>query len=173
MKLNRCAGLFVLVFGLAVVPGCTRKGVVQEGSIDLTEPTHAQPKLATMQLWLGAERLETELALTPEQERTGMMFRTNMAENEGMIFVFPPQRAAFWMKNCTVPLSVAYMDPDGIIQEIHDLEPHNTNSVLSASDNISYALETPQGWFDRHHVRTGMTVRTERGSLAETFHQRN
>jgi len=95
-----------------------------------------------------------------------------MPENEGMIFVFPPQRASFWMKNCPLPLSVAYLDSDGVIQEIHDLQPQDTNAVLSASDNIAYALETPQGWFQRHRVRPGMTVRSERGALRDTFHRR-
>jgi uncharacterized membrane protein (UPF0127 family) len=102
-----------------------------------------------------------------------MMFRTNMAENEAMVFALPyTHRASFWMKNCFVPLSVAYIDPDGVILEIHDLQPQNTNAVLAASDNIRFALETPQGWFDRHNVRTGMMVRTEKGGLMETFRQR-
>jgi hypothetical protein len=109
------------------------------------------------------------MAVTPDQIRTGMMFRTHMAENEGMIFVLFPQRASFWMKNCSLPLSVAYIDPEGTILEIHDLQPHNTNSVVSAAENVAYALETTQGWFHRHQVHTGMTVRTERGSLMETF----
>ena len=61
--------------------------------------------------------------------QTGMMFRTNLAENAGMLFVLPmPQQASFWMKNCPLPLSAAYIDPEGVILEIHDLQPHNTNS---------------------------------------------
>jgi len=133
-------------------------------------PTKAQPKLQTLKLWLGAEELVTELALGGIQQQTGMMFRTNMPENEAMLFVFPyPHQASFWMKNCPLPLSIAYIDPEGVIQEIHDLEPHNTNAVLSASDNIRFALETPQGWFGRHQIHQGMVVRTEHGSLMETF----
>jgi uncharacterized membrane protein (UPF0127 family) len=149
--------------------GCGKHDVAAEPPIDLSEPVQAQPKLETIQLWLGPERMTAEMALTAEQERTGMMFRTRMGENDGMIFVFPSQRASFWMKNCTLPLSVAYIDPEGVILEIHDMQPHDTNSVVSAAENVHYALETPQGWFARHHVREGMTVRTERGSLAETF----
>jgi uncharacterized membrane protein (UPF0127 family) len=133
-------------------------------------PTRAQPRLPTIKLWLGAEELTAEMALNQQQEQTGMMFRTNMPENEAMIFVLPfPQRAAFWMMNCPLPLSVAYLDSDGVIQGIHKLEPFNTNNVVSATDNIRFAIETPQGWFDRHNVRTGAIVRTERGSLRETF----
>jgi uncharacterized membrane protein (UPF0127 family) len=102
-----------------------------------------------------------------------MMFRTNMVENEAMLFVLPfEQQASFWMPNCPLPLSVAYISPDGVVQEIHPLEPFNTNSVYSAVTNIRFALETRQGWFDRHHIGTGTVVRTERGSLKQTFLER-
>ncbi len=133
-------------------------------------PTTAQPKLATMKLWLGAEELETELALTDRERETGMMFRTKMAESEGMLFVFPaPYRASFWMMNTSVPLSAAYISPEGVILEIHDLQPHDTNSIVAASDRVQFVLETRQGWFERHHIGTNTVVRTERGSLQDTF----
>src|SRR5262245_57378203 len=70
------------------------------------EPRQAQPRLQTIKLWLGAEEMNTELALTFNQVQTGMMYRTNMAENESMLFVFSrPHRASFWMKNTVLPLS--------------------------------------------------------------------
>jgi uncharacterized protein len=133
-------------------------------------PAQAQPKLRTIRLWLGPAEVAAEMALTPEQEQTGMMFRTNLDENAGMIFVFPrPWQASFWMKNCTVPLSAAYIDPEGAILEIHDLEPQNTNSVLAQSPDVQFVLEVNQGWFKRHQVETGVYVRTEKGTLQETF----
>jgi len=136
-------------------------------------PTAAQPKLQTMKLWLGAEEMVAELALTPEQVQTGMMFRTNLAENAGMLFVFSaPFRASFWMKNCPLPLSAAYMDPDGVILEIHDLQPQNTNSVVASSDRVQFVLETNQGWFKRHHIGKGVVVRTDQGTLLDTFFRR-
>jgi uncharacterized protein len=140
---------------------------------DPGEPTAAQARLPTLKLYLGNEEMVAELALTPQQERTGMMFRTNMAENAGMLFVFDePQTASFWMKNCPLPLSIAYIDSDGIIREVHDMERYNTNSVVSASGDIRFALETPQGWFQRHHVGPGVAVATERGTLRQTFLKR-
>jgi uncharacterized membrane protein (UPF0127 family) len=133
-------------------------------------PTRAQPRLQTLKLWLGAEEMITELALSGEEQQTGMMFRTNMAENEGMLFVFSrPHQASFWMKNTILPLSAAYIDAEGVILEIHNLEPHNTNSVTASSDRVQFVLETRQGWFQRHHVREGMAIRTERGPLLDTF----
>ena len=117
--------------------------------------------------------MDAELCANPREVQTGMMFRKSMGTNDGMLFtLFYPQRAAFWMKNCYVPLSVAYIDPDGVIEEIHPLQVQDTNTVYSTATNIRFALETPQGWFDQHHVTTGMVVRTERGSLVETFGQK-
>lgn len=137
------------------------------------EPTAAQPKLQTLKVWVGSEELVAELALTPIQVRTGMMFRTNMAENEAMLFVDSvPRQASFWMKNVDVPLSAAYIDPEGVILEIRKFEPHNTNSVVAVSSRIQYVLETRQGWFERHNINTGAVVRTERGTLQETFFRR-
>ncbi len=133
-------------------------------------PTAAQPKLPIIKLWLGAEELTTEVASTQQQQQTGMMFRTSMAENEGMLFVFPgPYQASFWMMNTIVPLSAAYISPEGVILEIHQLQPHDTNSVVAATDRVQFVLETPQGWFERHHIGTNTVVRTERGSLQDTF----
>ena len=134
------------------------------------EPAHAQPKLATTKLYMGAETLETEQALTEEQEMTGMMYRTNIQEADAMLFVLPvPQRASFWMKNCPESISAAYITGDGVIQEIHHLEKNDTTPVVSAQDNIQYVLETSEGWFARHHVTTGMVITTEHGTLAQTY----
>jgi uncharacterized membrane protein (UPF0127 family) len=134
------------------------------------EPTEAQPRLPTVKLWVGPAEITAELAIRPREIQTGMMFRTNMLETEGMLFIFSqPHQAGFWMKNCPLPLSCAYMDASGTILELHDMEPHNTNSIVAGSDKVMFVLETPRGWFERHGVRTNMEVRTERGTLAQTF----
>ena len=163
--------ILTLLLALTVCGGCTKGTTTPVGPV--TEPrlpTAAQPKLQSMKLWLGAEEMVAELALTGEQTQTGMMFRTNLAENAGMLFVFPaPYQASFWMKNCPLPLSAAYIDPDGVILELHDLQPYNTNSVVASSARVQFVLEVNQGWFGRHNVATGMVVRTERSPLHETF----
>ncbi len=153
------------------VAGCNKpSATIPTPPVGFAIPTQGQPKLPTIKLWLGAQEMITEMALTLLQEETGMMFRTNMAENEGMIFVFPvPQRASFWMKNTLLPLSAAYIAPNGTILEIHDLQPQDTNSVVASSDNVQYVLETPQGWFKRHDVKEGTLVTTDKGPLAKVF----
>jgi uncharacterized membrane protein (UPF0127 family) len=133
-------------------------------------PTAPNPKLPTLRLFVGAEELKTELALNDLQIRTGMMFRTNMLEDEAMLFVFPtPHQVGFWMKNVELPLSCAYIDPEGLILETHPMTPHEVQSIQSKSDRVQYVLEVRQGWFERHGIKPGMLIRTERGSLQETF----
>jgi len=98
-----------------------------------------------------------------------MMFRESIGEDEGMLFVFyQPHRASFWMKNVTVELSVAYLDSEGRILEIHELVPGEEKPVEAAHARVQFALETSRGWFERHEVRPGALVRTASGSLGET-----
>jgi uncharacterized membrane protein (UPF0127 family) len=134
---------------------------------------HAQPKLRTMKLWVGTEEITAELALTATQIATGMMFRETMAEDEGMLFVFgTPHRTSFYMKNTKIPLSGAYIDTNGVIAEIVNLKPLDETPVEAASDNIQYVLEVNQGWFQRHNIGAGTVIRSERGSLPDTFFRR-
>ena len=169
-------GLRILALVLMAVAcgGCEKLAEPAAGPAEEPAlPTQAQPKLRTIKLWLGAEEMNAELAVTQKEQQTGMMFRTNMTENAGMLFPLPfTQKASFWMANCPLPLSAAYIDPEGIIREIHDLQPYNTNSVQSASGNIRFVLETPRGWFERHHIGVGTLIRTEKGPLMETFFSR-
>jgi uncharacterized protein len=134
---------------------------------------HAQPKLPTVQLWLGTNELITEVARTHVELQTGMMFRQRMEENEAMLFVFSyPHRAGFYMKNTVIPLSCAYLDGDGTLLEIHRLKPFDESPVVASSDAIRFVLETREGWFDRHQVTTGMVATTSRGALLTTFFRR-
>jgi uncharacterized protein len=166
MKLSR---LFALILAAAFFVGC-KKSETAQSPAKIWQPTHAQPKLQTLKIYLGAETLDAELALTPKEEMTGMMFRTNVTDQSAMLFVFPyPQQANFWMKNCPDSLSAAYISPDGVIQEIHHFEKEDTNTISSATANIGYVLEVNDGWFKRHDIGIGTVIRTERGSLAETF----
>jgi hypothetical protein len=161
-----------LLLAATLLAGCKKTETAAAPPPENWQPTQAQPKLPTMKLYLGAETLDAELAMTEREEQTGMMFRTNIQDTDSMIFVLPYQmRASFWMKNCPESISAAYISPDGVIQEIHHLEKNDTNAVLAATDNIQFVLETSDGWFARHNVNTGMVIRTEKGSLAETFLQ--
>jgi uncharacterized membrane protein (UPF0127 family) len=102
-----------------------------------------------------------------------MMFRTNIAETEGMLFVFSsPYRASFWMKNVPIDLSCAYIDAAGTIREIRTMKAHEEAPIVAASSDIQFVLETAHGWFERHNVQVGTTITTPRGPLRQTFYGR-
>jgi uncharacterized membrane protein (UPF0127 family) len=129
-----------------------------------------QSGLPRIKLFLGAKELNTELALTTEAIQKGMMWRTNVPETDAMLFVFGrPHQTAFWMKNVPMDIDVAYLDPEGAILEIHKLNRQDTNPVPAKVSNVQFALETAVGWFQRNGIGPGVLVRTERGSLQETF----
>ena len=171
MKLGK---FITLLLAATFWAGCQKSAdVAPAPSVDDLLPKQAQPKLPTLKIYLGAETLDAELALNDQERMTGMMFRTNILETDAMLFVFPrPFQAKFWMKNCPESLSAAYIGPDGVIEEIHHLEKNDTNAVVAATDNIQYVLEVKDGWFARHNINTGTVIRTEKGSLQETFFQK-
>ncbi len=158
---------------MALATGCKKAETVPAKPVaDSQEPTHAQSKLPTLKIYLGAETLDAELATTGREIMTGMMFRTNVTDESAMLFVLQePIRApnGFWMTNCPVSLSAAYIGPDGVIEEIHHLEKNDNVPVVATNDNIVFVLEVNDGWFQRHNVSTGVLIRTEVGSLQQTF----
>ncbi|HLX96093.1 MAG TPA: DUF192 domain-containing protein [Verrucomicrobiae bacterium] len=162
-----------MVLAAVLLAGCKKaETAAAPTSPDSQLPTQAQPKLPTLKIYLGAETLDAELAITPREEQTGMMFRTNVTDESAMLFVLhEPLRApdGFWMTNCPVSLSAAYIGPDGVIEEIHHLEKNDNTPVIAAHDNVVFVLEVNDGWFQRHNVSTGMLIRTETGSLQKTF----
>ncbi|NPB04599.1 MAG: DUF192 domain-containing protein [Thermotogae bacterium] len=108
---------------------------------------------------VAGETLMVEVARSFEERRRGLMFRDTLLENQGMLFIFPyPQRLSFWMKNTYIPLSLAYIGSDWVIKEIYDLQPLDERPVISQKP-VMYALEVTQGWFRRHAVGVGDTVK--------------
>jgi uncharacterized protein len=88
-----------------------------------------------------------------------MMFRTEMANNEGMLFVYErPDQRCFWMRNTLIPLSIAFIADDGRIVNIADMKPKSEQSHCSA-EPVRYALEMRQGWFDKRGLKAGFKLR--------------
>ena len=130
--------------------------------------TNAQPRLPTLKLQVGNQIVTAELCRRQLEIMTGMMFRTNILEHEGMLFALPQAtQATFYMKNTLVPLSVAYIDPDGRILEVNEFEALNETAVPSRSYRVQYVLEMKAGWFPRNGVVPGTFVRTEQGPLKD------
>ena len=133
-------------------------------------PTKAQPRLPVIKLFINGHLIDAEAAIQPVQLATGMMFRETMGADEGMLFVFAePQEVSFYMRNTIVPLQLAYIDRDGVIQELHELQPKNESPVPSRTNDIQFVLEMNTGWFDRNQISTGAVVRSEAGGLRNAF----
>ncbi|MDZ4744361.1 MAG: DUF192 domain-containing protein [Verrucomicrobiota bacterium] len=128
----------------------------------------AQPKLPTKKIQIASKVLDTEIARTTEQKNTGLMGRKSLGENEGMLFInHSPQTASFWMKNTLIPLSIAYIDEDGVIQEIYHLEPLRLDTVQSRQSNIKYALEVNKGWFEKNGISIKQKISVKDGDLSQ------
>ncbi len=109
--------------------------------------------------------LNVEVARTFETRQKGLMYRTTLKKDAGMLFVFErPQKLSFWMKDTYLPLSIAYLDKNKVIKEIHKMKPQSL--MEREQDHRSYpsrcicqyALEVNQGWFAKQGIKVGEKV---------------
>jgi uncharacterized membrane protein (UPF0127 family) len=109
-------------------------------------------------LSVGGQQLAVEVAHTDAARAQGLMYRRMLPESRGMLFVFrEPALHSMWMMNTYVPLSVAFLDEQGLIINIADMEPH-TRITHSAARPAKYALEVNRGWFAKHGIKPGGRV---------------
>lgn len=119
---------------------------------------HAQQKLPVTTLNIGLYLIKAEVAGHDAARQQGLMFRQAMGPNEGMIFVFKePQKLCMWMKNTYLPLSVAFLDQEGHILNIEDMQPQTTDRHCAVKP-ARYALEMNQGWFRKKNIEPGAQV---------------
>lgn len=110
------------------------------------------------QLEVDGNRIIVEVAHTDATRERGLMHRQSLAENHGMLFVFfEAERHSMWMMNTNIPLSVAFLDKDGVILNISDMMPRTVTAHRSAGA-AKYALEVNQGWFKKRNVKPGTRV---------------
>jgi len=114
--------------------------------------------LPTTQLTIGPHKVWVEIAATEASRSYGLMNRASLPPNHGMLFVFETdQDSCFWMKNTPLPLTIAFIDAQGDILNMADMQPHTTDTHCPAAP-VRYALEMAQGWFATHGVRPRTTV---------------
>lgn len=112
----------------------------------------------TFALRLNGHRLQVEYASTPAQRERGLMGRTELEEEAGMLFRFDDFRChCLWMKNTPLPLSAAFLDEQGRIVDLLDLEPLS-EAIRCSRKPARYALEVNQGWFERQGISQGTAV---------------
>lgn len=130
--------LFALAFGLLLAASAMAEG-----------------EMPVMELRAGFYRIEAEVAATDQNRQIGLMNRKAMAQQRGMLFVFSHENThCMWMRNTFIPLSVAFMDADGVIINIEDMQPQTENNHC-ARKPARYALEMNLGWFAQRGIKPG------------------
>ena len=118
----------------------------------------ADASLPRPRLHAGGHAFNVEVASTPQQRELGLMGRTRLADDAGMLFVFEHKaRHCFWMKDTPLPLSIAFVADDGSLVNIDDMQPQ-TQDHHCAQAAVRYALEVKQGSFRSKGIRPGMRV---------------
>ncbi len=126
--------------------------------LTLCAAASAQNAMPVMELSAGFHRIEAEVAANDQSRQVGLMNRTAMPAQRGMLFVFPQERThCMWMRNTLMPLSVAFIDADGVIINIENMQPQ-TEDNHCARVPARYALEMNLGWFAQRGIKPGMKL---------------
>jgi len=131
-------------------------GLVMALAVNLASAqTGPQMQLPRTKLSAGMHMLDVQLAQTPEQRQIGLMFRKEMPQHEGMLFVFEqPATQCFWMRNTLIPLTAAFVADDGTIVNLADMKPQSDDSHCSTKP-VRYVLEMNAGWFAKKQIKAG------------------
>jgi uncharacterized protein len=118
----------------------------------------AQLTLPRIKVSAGIYQVDVQVAQTAKQREIGLMFRTEMPQQEGMLFVFEqPSKLCFWMKNTVLPLTAAFIADDGTIVNLVDMKPQTTDSHCAIRP-VRYVLEMNQGWFAKRGMKAGIRL---------------
>ncbi len=119
----------------------------------------AQASMPVVELTAGFHRIEAEVAADDAQRQRGLMQRRSMAAQQGMLFVFPQRNThCMWMRNTYLPLSVAFIDEEGVIINIEDMQPQTEDNHCARAP-ARYALEMNLGWFAQRGIKAGSKLR--------------
>lgn len=157
----RLGGIVCALALVLLASGCGEAGGEGSTTAAPTETTASASGLETVALDAsdGEDvRVRVEIADTSAERSRGLMGRTSLGENRGMLFVFErEQTLSFYMKDTLIPLSIAYIDSEGRIVGIQQMQPMTTTSHPS-SEPAQYALEVNQGFFRGQGIKEGDTV---------------
>ena len=144
---------------------CLSAAVFVAGGVTGCNGTKARPiSLNLHKMKIGEKEFAVEIAADPGSREVGLMYRSSLNTDRGMLFIFPrPQMQNFWMKNCEMDIDLAYLDDKGKIVDIHLMKklpegftgspPHYPSST-----EVRYVLEMASGWFGEHGVKVGDVV---------------
>ncbi len=118
------------------------------------------PASALPTIMVGAKRLHVEIVQNDEERMRGLMYREQLPETEGMLFVFEAaQLQSFWMRNTFIALDIAFIDANGKILDIQHMAPLDETKSYRSSAPVPYVLEVNAGWFERNGIKVGEVVK--------------
>lgn len=125
----------------------------------ISQAQSPQMELPRTRLSIGMFQIDTQVAQAPEERQIGLMFRAQMPQAEGMLFIFEaPNKQCFWMSNTILPLTAAFVADDGTIVNLADMKPQTTETHCSAKP-VRYVLEMNQGWFMKKGIKAGAKLK--------------
>jgi len=151
---------FLVLAVLPIASSCSNAegeafGRIEVRSALVTTDSESQPPAGHAWVIFGNDTVVAEVAATAEERSQGLMYRDEVPDGTGMLFVFTDSQVrSFWMANTYVALDIAYMDPSYVIVDIIAMEPLVTDSYPSAAPAM-FGLEVRQGWFQEHSIRIG------------------
>lgn len=105
---------------------------------------------------IGGTTARLQLAINLSEMQRGLMGRTDLGVDEGMVFIYgEPQRMSFWMRNTPTPLDIGFFDAQGVLKEVYPLYPYDETPVQSNGTALKYAVEMKQGWYKANGLKTG------------------
>ena len=136
----------------------------EAGNATASDQQERRPPSGRAWVIFGADTVVAEIARTPDERAEGLMYREDLPDGTGMIFLFDDSQVrSFWMQNTYLPLDIAYMDAALSVVDIHAMTPLTTEGYESAAPAM-FALEVPQGWFSAHGIAVGSTAELVFGS---------
>jgi len=104
----------------------------------------------------GKARFAVEIADDPQERAIGLMHRTEMASAAGMLFVYPrPQSVAFWMRNTLIELDMLFVDPLGVVRNIHHRAQPLSETAIPGGDGLTHVLEINGGMSRMLGIKVG------------------
>jgi len=143
-------GFWVYSFLTLLLLGCSLSSATDKG-----------PDFKVKNITLGSKKLKVAIADTRKKRNYGLMHRKSWGEWQGVLFVFNNEsKRSFWMKNTLLPLSIGFLNSEGVLLEFHDMNPPKSVFQKTVDRAFSkwpakYALEVPQGWFKKHNIKAG------------------
>jgi len=150
--------LIITALALVLIAGCRQSA---ENNYRPDKTNQVQPERpGRIKLTVGQSALWVEVVDNPRSRERGLMFREALPQDEGMLFIFErPQMQSFWMRNCRIPLDIAFISEQGVIINIRTMKPLDEGPRYHSLAPALYVIETNAGWFEQNGIKAGDKVR--------------